>query len=159
MWTSQPTILRESQHQYHLLRDVDRLTFGDFIRALREDAGFRKFYNTLLADSPFEGIYWEHPPLSASILEQPYEMVLIAAPYFSRARPEPNAFRAHFVKGEPVVDFLNLGGDARLVVPTPQGAAGIYTHLASFVRRAPTAQRDAFWPNNRPPSWNCCRPA
>jgi len=38
-----------------------------------------------------------------------------------------------------------LGGDARLVVPTPQGDAGIYTHLASFVRRAPAAQRDAFW--------------
>jgi len=38
-----------------------------------------------------------------------------------------------------------LGGDAWLVAPTPQGEAAIYTHLASFVRRAPAAQRDAFW--------------
>jgi len=108
MWKSQITTLQENQHQYHLLRDGDRLTFGDFIRALREDADFRQFYNTLLADSPLEGIYWEHPPLSESILEQPYEMVLIEAPYFSGVTPAPASFRAHFSDGELVADFRNI---------------------------------------------------
>jgi len=84
------------------------LTFGDFLQLLQENSDFRQFYNTLLAGSPFEGFFWEHPPLSASILEQPYEMVLTNTPYFSGVTPAPASFRAHFSDGELVADFRNI---------------------------------------------------
>jgi hypothetical protein len=46
-----------------------------------------------------------------------------------------------------VVSFPNLGGDARLVVPTPQPGtpAPTYAHLARFCRQAPVAQLAALW--------------
>lgn len=44
-----------------------------------------------------------------------------------------------------VVKFKSLGGDATLIVPSPQTDHNTYNHIASFVRAAPKMQIDALW--------------
>jgi hypothetical protein len=57
------------------------------------------------------------------------------------------AFASHFAAqdDEGVVTFPNLGRDAVLVVPLPLGPSSGYSHLASFVRQASSAQNHALW--------------
>jgi hypothetical protein len=120
-------------------------TFADVIAAWRGDADFRSFFSTLLADAPFTAFRWETPGVESATLSRPFECVLLDSPGLAR-RPDPNAFAEHFVSGTAtVIQFLNLGGDATLVVPCPLGAPSAYGHLAAFVRHAPEAQRDALW--------------
>jgi hypothetical protein len=60
-------------------------------------------------------------------------------------RARPNAFREHFISGEDVAVFPNLGGDALMIVPAPVGDHEMYAHLGSFVRGAPETQVHALW--------------
>ena len=41
--------------------------------------------------------------------------------------------------------FENLGRDAVLVVPSPNGPESDYGNIMAFTRRAPTAQNHALW--------------
>jgi hypothetical protein len=56
-------------------------------------------------------------------------------------------FAAYFdaAPGEDAIVFPNLGGDAVLVVPCPQGPDEHYPHLAAFLRNAPKQQVRALW--------------
>ena len=59
-----------------------------------------------------------------------------------------STFRDHFTdddENQGVVTFDNLGGDAKLIVPSPRTDADVYGHLAAFVRHAPEMQIDALW--------------
>jgi hypothetical protein len=44
-----------------------------------------------------------------------------------------------------VTSFMNLGNNAKLVVPKPLAATHNYAHLAAFVGTAPASQSDEFW--------------
>ena len=58
-------------------------------------------------------------------------------------------FEEHFKLSTSVVTFENLGKDAVLVVPCPEGTekkdASPYAHIASFVSRADLPQVQEFW--------------
>jgi len=121
-------------------------TFADVLRAWREQADFRQSFNNVLALAPYSAFRWETPPVTSATLERPFEFVLLKDTYLSD-RPDTRAFAEHW-KNAPssgIVEFSNLGGDAILVVPCPLGPPKAYVHLASFVRQAPPAQRDALW--------------
>jgi hypothetical protein len=120
-------------------------TFDEILRAWQDNAAFRVFFNTLLADTPYPAFRWETPPVTAATLSRPFEFVLLDSPELAR-HPDPNAFAKHFAKEKAdVVAFPNLGGDAELVVPRPVAGPFAYGHLAAFVRHAPEAQRHALW--------------
>ena len=123
------------------------LTRGETLSLLREDAGFRSMFTKALADVPFDAFRWETPALTSATLDCPFECVLLDTPGLA-PRPSPEAFAAHFdpeASARGVVEFANLGKDAILVVPAPQGPASAYGHLAAFLRNAPEAQRHALW--------------
>jgi len=64
------------------------------------------------------------------------------------ADPDPAPFAGQFAAhptDRGVIVIPNLGGDAFLVVPRPIGPGAAYTHIAAFVRGAPTRQQDALW--------------
>jgi hypothetical protein len=44
-----------------------------------------------------------------------------------------------------VSTFFNLGGDAKLIVPTDINSTTNYAHLASFLRTGETEQVQEFW--------------
>jgi hypothetical protein len=120
--------------------------FADVLRGWREDVAFRAQYNSMLAAVPFAAFRWETPPVTHATLTRPFEFVVLDSPGLA-GRPDPEAFAEHFA-GAPqtgVVVFPNLGGDAILVVPSPDAEPSHYGHLAAFVRGAPERQRHALW--------------
>jgi hypothetical protein len=44
-----------------------------------------------------------------------------------------------------VATFANLGGDALLVAPAPQGPPAAYARLAAFAQQATMSQQYALW--------------
>lgn len=124
----------------------DALSFAGLLQGLRDDDAFCNWYSACLAEAEPEAYFWEHPPLSAELVERPAEFVLIEAPELSRLHPDPEPFRRHFrQRPGDVATFRNLGGDAVLVAPVPADAECAYVHLAQFVRHAPGEQVRNLW--------------
>lgn len=146
MWTAQTEALA-SGYRYRVLQDGRRLAFSELFALLAQDAAFARWYSRTLADSPYAAYYWEHPPFTRDRFSAPAEFVLIDAPALARLPPDPAPFRSRFDEAPDVqvICFANLGGDARLIVPTPQGPEQLYPHLAAFVRGAADSQLLALW--------------
>ncbi len=122
------------------------LSYAAVLAGWCTDPGFRTFFNRLLADAPFAACFWETPPVTRATLEQPFECVVVDSPALAGVSADRAAFADYFDStGEMVADFPNLGGDALLVAPCPQGDDAVYPHLATFVRNAPAAQQQALW--------------
>jgi hypothetical protein len=123
--------------------DSAPVPYAEILRRWQDDKEFRSFFISLLADSPFSAFRWETPPITASTARQPFEFVLLDSPGLA-SHPDPEAFADHF-ESEEVVVFPNLGGDAILVVPCPNGPASVSGHLAAFLRGAPESQKHSLW--------------
>ena len=120
-------------------------TYDDVIRAWQNDAGFRTWFNNLLADAPFTAFRWETPAVTSATISQPFEFLLLDSPGLART-PDKQAFAEHFRKAiNGVAVFSNLGGDAIMVVPCPIADSAAYGHLAAFTRLAPEPQQHALW--------------
>lgn len=126
--------------------DGAQLAFADVIRLLTASAGFRSFFNDLLAEVPFAAFRWETPPVCRNNRDRPFECVVLESRELL-SPPEPGAFAAQFGgrRMPEVVGFRNLGNDAFMVVPCPGRPSSAYSHLAAFVRDAPEVQRDRLW--------------
>ena len=73
--------------------------------------------------------------------------VLVDAPALLEPPADERSFARHFrtaAAGQGVVTFANLGGDAILVAPCPEGPPQAYSHLARFVREGSPDQQDGF---------------
>jgi len=126
--------------------DGRALTFADAIKGWQHDFDFRQFYLTLIAEMPFEAVFWESPAITLSSVNRGYECAFLKSDSLDKIAPDPEPFNAYFRSAGRggVVAFENLGGDAWLVAPCPEGPARAYTHLAEFVREAPKPQRHEF---------------
>lgn len=147
MWTTRSEKLADGRG-IRVAIDLDAVpaSYAEVLRRWQHDAGFRSFFIALLADAPFAAFRWETPPITAATVDRPFEFVLLDSPELAR-QPDPDAFAEHFrgaAKGD-VVEFFNLGKDAVMVVPCPNGPPSAYGHLAAFVRQAPEPQRHALW--------------
>jgi hypothetical protein len=121
------------------------VTVAEVIQGWRDDADFRTWFNSLLANTPFEAFRWETPSVTTETLSQPFECVVLDSPGLDRT-VDAEAFAEHFHgSAATVVSFTNLSGDAVLVVPSPVAEPSAYGHLASFVRRAPESQQQELW--------------
>lgn len=128
-------------------------TVRDYLELLRSGG---EPLTGLLADTPFEAAFWEHPAWTRGALDGPFEGVLADAPGLAGLACDRVSFADLFARAgdAPVLAFDNLGGDARLVAPLPgEGAPGDppgdppldYPHLLAFARTAPPAVQHAFW--------------
>ena len=147
MWTAHREELADGRGlRFAIDCDARPATVAEVLRAWREDAAFRSWFNALLADVPYSAFRWETPPVTTATVSRPFEFVLLDSPGLA-PYPSSAAF-AEFFRGrtEPgVVEFRNLSGDAILVVPCPLAEPSAYGHLAAFVRHAPEQQRHALW--------------
>ena len=149
MWEAQTALDAAARVQSVALRSEGRpLSYADVLRLWQRDASFRDWFVSLLEAVPFEAYFWETPPVTRATADRPFEFVLVESRELARVAPERAAFASHFAAAapdQPALVFPNLGGDAQLVVPSPQGPIAAYAHLAAFVRGAPRAQAQAFW--------------
>jgi hypothetical protein len=122
------------------------VSYAEVLRRWQDDAEFRSLFIALLADSPFDAFRWETPPITTATANRSFEFVLLDSPGLAR-NPDSDAFAEHFLGTADggVVEFPNLGQDAILVVPCPNGPLTAYGHLAAFVRQAPESQKHALW--------------
>lgn len=125
-----------------------KLMFKDAVDLWRDDPLFGEYFSSLMAASPFEAFYWECPPTNEFLSKTtPFEYVTVESHGFYPA--DPYDFQEYLVcnggKDSDVVSFPNLGGDAMLVAPCERGSRDTYGHIASFVRSAPMAQKQALW--------------
>jgi hypothetical protein len=126
--------------------DSSPVSYAEILRRWQQDAEFRSWFIALLADAPYSAFRWETPPITTATANQPFEFVLLDSPGLA-TRPDSEAFTEHFERATAngIVEFLNLGRDAILIVPCPKGPLSAYGHLAAFIRQAPEPQRHALW--------------
>ena len=138
--------IRSGKH-YRIEKNGSPVPFLRFFDLLATSAEFTDWYTATLAAFEADAFYWELPPVTHATLAATAEFVLIEAPMLARIPPERAPFAAYFERAaaEDVIVFPNLGGDAVLVVPCPQGPDENYPHLAAFLRNAPRRQARALW--------------
>ena len=146
MYAAITSDIRSGRH-YRVVENDFPVPFQRFFDLLATSAEFTDWYTATLAAFGAEAFYWELPPLMQTTLGEAAEFVLIGAPALARIPPERAAFASYFEQAasEDVIVFPNLGGDAVLVVPCPQGPDENYPHLAAFLRNAPRRQVRALW--------------
>jgi hypothetical protein len=147
MWTARS----ESMADGRILKvainlDSSPVSYAEVLRRWQSDAAFRSFFISVLTECPFAEFRWETPPITLATANRPFEFVLLDSPGLAQ-NPDAAAFAEHFSDAAAggVVEFSNLGKDAILVVPCPNGPLSAYGHLASFVRQAPEAKKHALW--------------
>ena len=121
------------------------ISFNEFIDLMEHNAAFAAYFSSVLAATPWDGFFWECPPISNALLQRPFESVLLPGTF---ADADPSSFEQHLSKCERstgATHFLSLGGDAVLVAPCERGPRTRYGHLCAFVRHAEAAQQQAFW--------------
>ena len=125
------------------------LSFRTVMDRLESHHEMSRWLSAHLAATPWRAFRWECPAVFLATLDRPFECVVVEAPELADAaddRPFADAFARH--GGALAFAMPNLGGDAQLIVPTPQNAArngAVYPHLAAFLRGASEAQQQAFW--------------
>src|SRR5215471_10373568 len=125
--------------------DGQSVNAADVLSAWKADAAFRNWFGGLIAGAPFTALRWETPPLTAATVTRPFEFVLLDSPGLA-AHPDATDFAEHFRGADgDVVEFTNLGGDAKLIAPCPLGPHSNYGHLVAFLRGAAEHQQHALW--------------
>lgn len=145
MWTTKIIAKTDQGIRLQIIQTNQTLSFQQVFDYWKNNKAFRDFYIQLLADSRFTAFYWEHPGLRTNLLDRPYEFVLLNSHSLDKRTLNETAFAKFFQKDKLVVDFDNLGKNARLVVPTPQADKNIYKHFASFIRGASATQSHTFF--------------
>eukprot|EP00658_Telonema_sp_P-2_P071675 TRINITY_DN60905_c0_g1_i1.p1 TRINITY_DN60905_c0_g1~~TRINITY_DN60905_c0_g1_i1.p1 ORF type:complete len:214 (-),score=43.74 TRINITY_DN60905_c0_g1_i1:368-1009(-) len=131
--------------------DPEPLPFEDAMRLLHDGDPdlVRLLVDSLRTAFPSTTpIFWEHPPVSSSTVNRPYEFSAIPAAGLRGVRANSSPFSEHLRQEAPGGScvFPNLGGDALLVVPVPGGSEeeSTYAHLASFLARATSVEVQKF---------------
>lgn len=88
----------------------------------------------------YKAFYWEHPAIKKEFLEKKYECILQRSKPLENLPMNEMAFKEYIHSNSQVVDFMNLGKNARLVVPTKKTDREIYNHLGKFIRLANNEQ-------------------
>ncbi len=135
-------------HQVKILCDGEPVSYAEVMDRWQCDGDFRDFFVGLLAEAPYDAYLWETPPITRVTSTRTFEFVFVESLDLARLSPDPAAFAQHFEAADieiGVVSFWNLGGDARLVAPSPRDSLTTYPHLAAFARAAPVPQQHAFW--------------
>jgi len=135
----------QSNLKFRIAQNTTILSNRQVFDLLIQSTGFIEFYNGVLADSGFKAFFWENRPVSVHNMDDLYECNLIRNKLLAGQSPDPHTFENHFRKEQRVVSFMNLGGDARLIVPCPAKNHPGYAHIGSFVRTAGSGHIRAFW--------------
>jgi len=139
-------VLNDGQiHKLSIFNGSLPISFFTILQGWHDAGDLSRFFLSCLSDNPFSAYFLELPPLKRADLERPFECVFVNSPALATVRADIEAFSTYFLPDTTVVDFSNLGGDARLVTPCPLAVNVDYTHLAVFSRMASSAQQLALW--------------
>jgi hypothetical protein len=139
------TLEKGKSYKYRIYQQDQKLNYAEFLNLLEQQPdNFRLFFIDLLGSLPFRAYHWETPPASKDSLNKPFEFVVSRTPSIDLPS-DPGPFRQYFESGENVAVFDNLGGDAKLIAPTPADQQLNYSHIGVFTENAPQSQQLALW--------------
>ena len=131
-----------------LYSGTEPLNLSSVIDGWRSNPEFRSFWASSLCDIPFEAYCWEMPPLTRAVLNRPFECVFVESLMHAALTPDSESFAEHFTpaaSASGVAIFESFRRDSLLLAPYPHAALDAYTHLATFMRKAPSTQIDQIW--------------
>lgn len=123
------------------------LGYGDVLDRWEGSDQFVEFYISLFRSAGFSSYVWETPPITQQTSGREFEFVLLNTP-ISSGLPDRERYQQYYEPknaDDGVVVFFNLGGDAKLVVPSPLRSNANYSNLPHFFREAPLAQQRSLW--------------
>ncbi len=135
--------------KYILLDEKENpISFLKAMELLSNNDSFRAYWISVLKEIPFIGYFWETPAVNKKNWDTSFEFVAIKSKYLVQLQEDRKAFSSYFNQSTPfknVVSFMNLGKDAKLIVPCPINGQKGYPHLATFIKCSPIEQLDSFW--------------
>ena len=145
------TLSREKIGQFSVEKFTSKIKFKTFLEELQHKSKISEEFFTKLKSSAFQTYFFETPSITGGSLDKKdFEFVLVSAPALHDVTADISAFSEYFdcdPHDKTVTSFLNLGGDARLVVPCPEDSVEHqhYSSLAPFMRGADHDQVLEFW--------------
>jgi len=131
--------------RFKILKNDTPISFQEVFKLWENDADFIDFYVTAIKDFGFKAFFWEHPGLTKETIDRPYECILQKSENFDRRTVNEQAFADYLHSSNGAEDFLNLGKNARLVIPTKKLDAEVYKHFGSFILNAEAPQIHALF--------------
>jgi hypothetical protein len=131
--------------RFGILVQGEWMTFEEVFSGWAADGDFREAYHEFLRQDHREAVFWEHPKVQVSWLDDAYECALVDNDALARLRPNPGPFLQQIREARYTSVFDNLGGDARMIVPAGEGGVKPYAHLMAFVRSAAPEEWHDFW--------------
>ncbi|NME68217.1 DUF6940 family protein [Flammeovirga aprica] len=127
--------LGKNEHAARLkIQDGDKnLSFSEVFDLWKTSSSFIDFYTCKLLEVLGNSFFWEHPPLLQKDLDKDYELVIRKTNSYAKRVMDEQAFSEHFEIDNAIVNFDNLGRNARLIVPVKTKEGDIYKHLGSFL--------------------------
>lgn len=146
-WTVHRQALRPNRGEtLRIVSDERALTFGEVISGWRADKAFRDLFIAELAATSYGAFFWEMPPVSQQALSAAFECAMICSEALADLGADDSDFAEHLAKATgTVASFVNLGGDAVLIVPKRISAVDCYAHIAAFLREGPREQQHALF--------------
>ncbi len=130
----------KGQHEhtirFRLKKDDAYLSFEEVFNLWAQSNEFVAFYVSELIKLDYQAFYWEHPALNNAFLSKKYECILQRSKPLEYLKSNEEAFKEHLFSETEVTDFMNLGKNARLVVPIKKTDEEIYNHMGRFIRMA-----------------------
>jgi len=135
-------ITNKNEHwvKFRLKKEEQYLSFKNVFELWANDSEFVEFYKTELIKLNYQAFCWEHPALKKEFLEKKYECILQRSKPLEHLPINENVFKNYIYEKEQVADFMNLGKNARLVIPTKKIDKEIYNHMGKFIRLADAEQ-------------------
>ncbi|HHH49514.1 MAG TPA: hypothetical protein ENK52_00890 [Saprospiraceae bacterium] len=126
----------ENALRFRIKREESYLSFLEIFELWEHSVEFIRFYVSFLNSVDYLAYYWEHPALSNLYLNKRYECILQRSQPLDHLPINERAFSKYILKEDEVVDFMNLGKNARLIVPSKKSKQDIYNHLGKFLQLA-----------------------
>lgn len=130
----------ENTVRFRLKNGEQNLTFEEVFESWESNPKFVAFYKDELIKLNFEAFYWEHPAMKKEFLGKKYECILQRSRPLEHLPINESAFKDYIHLNAQATDFMNLGKNARLVVPTKRTDKEIYNHMSKFIRLAEQEQ-------------------
>jgi len=138
MWQPKIEVLEAGRiRRITVARGPSPMSHAEVIEGWKSSSEFRAFYIALLADSPFDAMFWESLPITPASIDRPHEFVLVNSPASATATPDTAAFAAAFSVREA---WRRCAARHALSA----GPACVYPHLAAFRSCAARPRRSAM---------------
>lgn len=130
-------ILEQTNNSFRFKIKIDDeyLSFKEVFDLWQISEDFVLFYVEQMKQFNFKAIYWEHPAVTLDYLDMEYECIVLKSKTLEDKLIDEKAFENYIHTDELVTNFMNLGKNARLVVPTKQTDTPIYNHLCKFLNQ------------------------